>query len=384
MITIDPGAITLIQTTFLQHIATAFSTVTRYALNLLYLFAVLELVMFGLIWALQRDLAWSKLFFKVLKIGLIFFIIQNYSWLVNTILTSFTQLAGITLNNHEIAQFIFNPASIWQYGYNAGLHLLQLAATGGSFGLAMIQIFLGIGILLTFGLLGIQVILQVVGFYLIAFAALILLPFGTFNPSGKMFDKAVQTVLQAGVRVMVIIMVIGIAVTVWNGFQLIDLASTKVNINQPLGLFFTALLFLYMAIFLPKITARAVGSISSSFFGTGGSTSGIIEIAPITQPSAPIAMAPSGISDMQAATTIETGAAASFGTAPSSQIASATQLSPTAAAASPVVTGSSSNGFKNHGTSRDELIKASAISKSISEHTAQQIKVSLLKALKER
>jgi len=179
-VAIDPGVVTLIQSTFLEHINVAFSTATRYAFNLLYLFAALELTVLGLAWALQRDTGWSKIFFKIIKIGLIFFIIQNYSWLLNTIVSSFAKLAGIVINNDNVAQYVFNPAKIWKYGYDIGIYFLQLAFNNTILGPTMIQICLGMGILLVFGLLGIQMIVQMVSFYLVSFGALIF-----FFPSNR-------------------------------------------------------------------------------------------------------------------------------------------------------------------------------------------------------
>ena len=116
------------------------------------------------------------LFFKIIKIGMIFFIIQNYSWLLGTILESFAQLAGVVINEVSISEYVFNPAKIWQYGYDAGVNLLKLATENDGFGSAMILTTLGMGILLVFGLLGIQMVVQIIGFYVVSFGALILLP----------------------------------------------------------------------------------------------------------------------------------------------------------------------------------------------------------------
>ena len=173
LMNIDPGVVTLIQNTFLDQISNAFDITANYAFNLLYLFAAIELVLFGLVWALQSSAGWGKFFFKIIKIGLIFFVIQNYSWLLGTVLESFAQLAGTVINDGTIAEYIFNPAKIWQYGYDVGVNLLQLATNTQVFGLSMLQIILGMGILFVFGLLGIQMIIQIVSFYVVSFGVLI-------------------------------------------------------------------------------------------------------------------------------------------------------------------------------------------------------------------
>ncbi len=371
---LDSGAITKIQSTFLGNLNIAFSTVAKYALNLLYLFAVLEVVIFGLIWALQRDVGWEKLFFKIIKIGLIFFIIQNYTWLLDTIMQSFAQLAGVVINNTAVAKYIFNPAKIWAYGYDSGINLLQLATTTNSFGLAMVQISLGMGILLVFGLLGIQMVLQIVGFYMVSLGALIFLPFGAFILGRGMFDKAVQAVFQAGIRLMVLIIIIGVAVVVWDGFQLMDLAqTTKFNINQPLGLFFTALLFLCLALYLPKVLSQVVGSFGGDFLD-GGQAAPVV----VRESGGATIVATGDTSDMRAATAIEgPGSSTVGGYAGGGDVGTA--------AAQPVsVNVASAGGSVEAKMAKGAMAQASYLSKSISETTVKKIKEAVLQAVKEK
>ena len=390
MILIDPGAITFIQNTFLQHLNAAFELATHYALNLLYLFAALELAIIGLFWALQQDVMWGHLFFKIIKIGLIFFIIQNYSFLLNTIIRSFAQLGGIVANTESLTQVIFNPASIWLYGYDASISLLRSASTTTSIGLALVQTTLGMGILLALGLLGIQVILQLVGFYLVSFAALIFMPFGVFNPSANMFDRSLQSVLKAGVRVMVLIMVIGVAVTVWHFFgldnlQLANNPSPTYDINQPLGLFFSALLFLYLAIRLPKIVSEAVGQITSRF---GQEATTVVVQSP------PLSVSPASSA---AAATIQAAAAISpMATAPSVHMLGEFAAPSGSAAASSITLGAGSSsmtsgaGLSGPGLSysmspsEQSLSSASTIEKSISDATVQKLKKTFLEMLEEK
>ena len=370
-VAIDPGVVTLIQSTFLEHINVAFSTATRYAFNLLYLFAALELTVLGLAWALQRDTGWSKIFFKIIKIGLIFFIIQNYSWLLNTIVSSFAKLAGIVINNDNVAQYVFNPAKIWKYGYDIGIYFLQLAFNNTILGPTMIQICLGMGILLVFGLLGIQMIVQMVSFYLVSFGALIFLPFGALSASSNMLDKAVQSVLQAGARLMTLIIIIGIAVTTWDGFQLADLTTaTDFNINQALGLFFTALLFLCLAFYLPKIVGQVVGGLSSSILESNAQAVTIVR-----EPATPTMVTTGGgMANIQAASTIAPGSNPAY-----------EGISSTASAATiPATTAGITTSGIDSQTTKDALSQASRISKSISEGTVKKIKEAVVQAMKEK
>lgn len=299
---IDPGVISLIQSNFLQQLNGAFSTVSGYALDLLYIFAGFELVILGIAWALQQEAGLGRLFFKVIKIGLIFVVIQNYPDLLNAIINSFATIAGSVVKG-KAEVLIFNPAQIWQYGYNVGLHLLQSATASNGLGLTLVLSLLGMGILLVFGLLGIQVVLQLVGFYLVALVGLIMLPFGAFDPGRKMFDRSVQSVLQAGVRVMAVIMIIGVASLILDNFNLTDMANQTVSLNQTLGLFFSALLFLFMAIYLPRFAAAAVGEIGSFMTPTNV----VVESGGGAATMSPSISVTGDLASMQVATSVDTG-----------------------------------------------------------------------------
>ncbi len=371
---IDPGVVTLIQANFLDQLRAGFAVTAGYATNLLYFFAAIEIAVLGLLWALQRDLAWEKLFFKIIKIGLIFFVISNYPWLLHTILYSFAKLAGVVINNSEVAQYIFNPAKLWQYGYNIGVHILEFAVNGTVPGVILIEVSIGLGILLVFGLLGIQMITQIVSFYVVALGSLILLPFGALTSGRGMFDKAVQAVLKSGLRLMVLIIIIGVATVTWDGFQLNDLATAKTfTLNQPLGLFFTALLFLCLAIYLPKAISEAVGNLNSSIFEGGQQT--VVTVREPTVAFPP--MAAGHLANMQAATTIAPGTLGG-GVYEGAASAAAAANIPTVVTSGPIGSSLESR------ASQEPMGQASAIAKSISATTVKKIQEAVNKAVKEK
>lgn len=376
---IDPAAITLVQSTFLNHINDAFALVVKYALDLLYIFAALEIVFTGFAWALQQDVVWGRALLKILKIGLIVFIIQNYPELINAIVRSFADLGGVIANTKNLSAVIFNPSKLWLYGYDNGLLLLKAAADGSSFGLSLLQIILGMGILFVFGLLGIQVVLQIVSFYFVSLLSLILLPFGAFNPSANLFERAMQSILQAGARVMVIITVVGMAVTVWSGFQLTPLTE-PFNINAPLGLFFTGLLFLFFAIYLPKLASRAIGEISIRFSGNPMVT--MVQGAPTATETA---MLKTELSSVHEATSIgpeaTTGGPAAASASTPVIVASSIAQAATPPASQAGLT--SRVGAIAEGGARG-LADAGRLERSISETTAKQIKKTFLQTLEEQ
>lgn len=379
---LDPAVISFIQTTFLSHLRDGFNVVSKYALNLLYLFASLELALFGILWALKHHEAWERFFFKILKIGLIFFILQNYDELISVILKSFVQIGGLTAHAEKLSDILFNPAVYFQYGYDNALHLLKDAVLTSSFGLAILEIILGIGLLLAFGLLGIEIILAVIGFYLVALTALLFLPFSAFSPTANMFDGSVGSVLKAGVRVMILMMVVGVAILVFDQFHL-SLNTEQYNLNQPLGLFFSALLFLILGWQLPKLATQVIGHISMRL--DGGEENKSISMATPFASSSPAASMGNFSSGVSQGSSLESAArvdaqTGSFASPPG--LGAATTLSSSPASALPTGTHSPlSSSLNNLTPAASSLADASMIQKSIREITLKKIKKDLKKIL---
>jgi len=383
---LDPAAITLIQNVFLKNIASALDGITHIAKNLLYFFTAFEFVIFGLVWALSRSAAWERIFFKIIKIGLIFFIISNYSYFLDIILRSFAQIGAQIGHNVKITDFLFNPAKLWQYGYDPGIQLLQSAMRSSSIGLAITGTVLGLGIIIIFGLLGIQVILQYIGFYLVAITALITLPLGVFNPTSSMFDKSVQSVLKAGVRIMMLLIVLSLAITIWDAFNL-DQNPAGSSINSILGLFFTGLVFLTLARYLPKLAEKAVGDISSNIneITSGGSAAtGQASVQAITSQ---IMAAPSEIAAVRAASHIDSSpiGASTFsygatGVASATSPASASGAQSINTAATPVsATGAA--GAMGQKIDKISTADATSMSKDISANIVKDLHKTIMRSL---
>lgn len=368
---VDAGIFTLVQTTFLQHIDQAFSVVSAYATHLLYFFAVFEVVIFGLLWAFSANSDWGTAVFKIIKIGLLFFILSNFSILMNELIRSFAQIGGDIANTQKVNNLLFNPSLVWQYGYNAGLVLLKSASVAsGGIGFPLVLILLGSGILLVFGLLGIQIVLQIAGFYLVALTAMIFIPFGVFNPASKFFSRAVQSVFKAGVRVMAIIVVLGLMIVILAPFKLENIKSIA-QINQPLGIFFAGLLFFYFAIKLPSLLSEVIGE----FVLHEGVQTVVIPSSGFA-PSVSVSAITSPLSPMQQATSIQpgTGSPMQMGAAMGGGGTTATQVSQaggivavqpgSAQAKSPQAEKALQKGFQD----------AAKIQRSISEQSLKEIK----------
>lgn len=255
---LDPGIYSQVQTSLLSTLNGVLTASIGYSQSLLYLTAGIEVVLFALLWMLQGNNAFGRLIVTVLKIGFILMVINQFNAWLSELLDSFYQISANASNVKEAFQLLEAPGQIWQYGYNSAILLLKTASNDGlSVGLSLLLTTLGLGILLVFGLIGARLVVQLAAFYVTALIALLFLPLGVLKPTADFAYRGLQSVLKSGVALLTIILVLTVAMSIWQGHAL----AADFNLNQVLGIFFSGLIFLMMTQWLPGIAASAVGHI---------------------------------------------------------------------------------------------------------------------------
>jgi len=299
----SPMVLSSIQNQFIHHFVHGFSVIGVYASELFYILAGLEIVLFGLIWAIRQEGALGIFVLKILKLGVLFFLITQFPNLLQALIDGFTK-AGYGIAGSDGSNALFNPSHLWNYGFDASINLMKLSlqAAGSNSALSTIYLFLGGGILLLFSLIGAQIILVVTAFYMVSLLALLLLPLGAFFASQNFFERGIETVFKAGARVFALVIVLGIGESVWSQFDLSALASAAASVTAsasagamgsnmgsapiagssgeaamtltaPLGLIIATLVIYILALKLPGLLAETIGKI-------GGKLSDEVESGP--------------------------------------------------------------------------------------------------------
>jgi P-type conjugative transfer protein TrbL len=264
---LSPALLTTFQNVYMDKFVHALSNIEGYSLSLFYLVAGIEIAVFGLVWAIRQETLFGAFFFKVLKLGILFFLISEYPSVLQVIIDGFTQVA-FQLSPVGTEQLIFNPATVWRYGFDHGIQMIMVAVQYGTTNTAMSTVFLcmGFGSIVIFALIGVQIILAVVGFYVVSLVSLLLIPFGAFVGTQGFLSRSLQGVLKAGVRVFVVIFIIGVAATVWKAFPG-DSITLTTKFDEPLSLFLSALIVLVLLWKLPEVTVELVGDIKGNIWG---------------------------------------------------------------------------------------------------------------------
>ena len=303
---LNPLIFTTIQNDYVSKLNDAFVHIQHYAIGLFGVIAVIEIAIFGLTWALRQDNAFGAFLFKVIKLAVIFGIISFYPYIIQIVINGFT-FAALHASNHAVANVFFNPGKIWQYGFDACAGMLKLAVQYGTanVGMSWLYLIMGFGSLTLFGLIGAQIIFVVVGFYIVALVALLLLPFSAFVLAKNFFERATQSLLRIGAMVFTLIMVLGVAITVWKAFPLASIAKDT-TLDKPLGLFFATLIIALLAWRLPKLAANVVGSLGGNIFAdsTGPSESASVATQVSVQGGTGMAGPAVNISNIAAATSV--------------------------------------------------------------------------------
>ena len=187
------------QTEFISQFSQSFSKVMHVSFVLFVSLAVIEMVLFGVVWAFKQDEAWGALIFKILKLSIIFGVITMYPAILHVLVNGFTHVAW-RVGDVPVSKYFLNPTLIWGFSLKYCLTLLKLGISYGSFNVAMslLYMFLGLGTLIVFSLVAAQVSLVVVGFYLISILSLLLIPFGALSISNRLFYRALQGVMSMG------------------------------------------------------------------------------------------------------------------------------------------------------------------------------------------
>ncbi len=371
--TLSPFVFNAIQNSYIENFSLAFGQISHYAIQLFYILATLEICLFGLIWALKQQEMFGLLLFKIIKLGFVFFLITHYAAILNVFVNGLAQ-AGLSGGNTKIATILFSPDQLWRYGFDSSMSLLTLAVQYGTtnLGITAIYLILGFGILLMFALIACQVILLVVGFYLLSLMALLFLPFGSFTLTEKLFTRSIHGVMQSAVKIFGLIAILGIRVGIWITMNP-GAFSQNTTLDKPLGLFIATLVITILCWKVPSILAASVGELGGELFSkTSGET-----VSPSPSFSAPSPIV--NLSQVAAASNIS--AAASMASGMSGR--TGTQTS-TGSAAS-VNVSASTGGLSSLNQNVSELTKAVRVQKEgISRDTLNKLKASFKEVLSEK
>lgn len=228
---------------------------------------VIDMTIAGLYWAMshatgQGEDVIAKLLRKVLYVGAFAYIIGNFNWLAGIVFRSFAGL-GLTATGSTITMENFlQPGRLAKTGIDAGAPILEQVGEMAGFPEVFVNLdaitvmFLAwLVVVLCFFVLAIQLFITLIEFKLTTLAGFVLVPFALWNKTSFLAEKVLGNVVSAGIKVLVLAVIVGIGSGLFAQFQV---HPAEPSIDHALVIMLASLTLLALGIFGPGIATGLV------------------------------------------------------------------------------------------------------------------------------
>jgi type IV secretion system protein TrbL len=285
---------------------------------------VIDITLAGLYWAMggNEDVI-ARLVKKTLYIGTFAFILTNFSALASIIFRSFAGL-GLLASGSKVSPTDFlHPGRLAAVGVDAARPILtQIGELGGYpdvfLNIATIAVlFLAwLVVIVSFFILAIQLFVTLIEFKLTTLAGFILVPFALWNRTAFLAERVLGNVVSAGVKVLVLAVIVGIGAGIFTSFQ--AAIGPEPSVDQALAIVLASLTLMGLGIFGPGIATGLVSGGpqlgAGAAVGTVAGTAGLAMAAGAAMGGAARLAAGRGAA-LRSASSLVTGARAPSGTA---------------------------------------------------------------------
>lgn len=216
---IIPDFLTLtVMMSYIQHACVdAMKHLTVYAQRLMYLLAGIDLVV-SVILNLEEADHIKILIKKIIKYGFFIYLIANYNSLLNVMMKGFMffgKVAGLSIAKPLTEVVVTNPAILGTYGIYLIKDAVNIIIGQGTSTVTSDPVLLmNIGILLaiaaSYFMVGINLFLLYVEFYVLGALSIILVPFGVNQYTSFISQKVLNAMLSIGIKLMVTVFIIGL------------------------------------------------------------------------------------------------------------------------------------------------------------------------------
>jgi len=261
----DLNIIDLFTSTFVTYIDSGFGLLGSDVAFLTTVLIGIDITLAGLFWAMADDKSIiPALIKKVLYVGAFAFILNNFSSLANIIFNSFAGLGLKAVGSPISAADLMRPGFVAATGYDAAAPLLDEVgkligpiAFFENFVTIIILMFAWVVVLLAFFILAIQLFMTIIEFKLTTLAGFILVPFALWNKTSFLAEKVLGNVIAAGIKLMVLAVIVGIGSTLFSTFAN-SFSGGDITFEQAAATVLGALSIFMLGIFGPGIAAGLV------------------------------------------------------------------------------------------------------------------------------
>ena len=228
---------------------------------------VIDMTIAGLYWAMshatgQGEDVIAKLIRKVLYVGAFAYIIGNFNWLAGIVFRSFAGLGIMATGSAITMENFLQPGRLAKTGIDAGAPILKQIGDMAGFPEVfanldpIVVMFLAwLVVVLCFFVLAIQLFITLIEFKLTTLAGFVLVPFALWNKTAFLAEKVLGNVVSAGIKVLVLAVIVGIGSGLFAQFQI---HPAEPSIDHALVIMLASLTLLALGIFGPGIATGLV------------------------------------------------------------------------------------------------------------------------------
>jgi len=242
-----------------------------YSITLLLVFVGLDIVFS---WSIYNgSMRMQELISKLIKVGILLFIIQHMPEINSIIIRSFQQWGFIAAGTAIEIDKITTPANIMGYSLTVltdvwtAMEKISIFTAGGLstlFGCIMATI----AVLFSFFLMAMEVMMVIIEFNIFASLLVILIPFAAMKQTSFLFQRCVSTVINYGVKMMIIYFLIGLITTT-------SVTYSKISTANLSGMLVQSMVYLALGYIVYKVPTIISGMLNGqpSMSGNGVASS---------------------------------------------------------------------------------------------------------------
>lgn len=253
--------------TFSRYIDSGFGLLQGEVAFLTATLIVIDMTIAGLYWAMshasgQGEDVIAKLLRKVLYVGAFAYIINNFNMLAGIVFRSFAGLGLKAVGSTMTMENFLQPGRLAKTGIDAGAPILAQIGDLAGFPEVFVNLdpilvlFLAwLVVILSFFVLAVQLFITLIEFKLTTLAGFVLVPFALWNKTSFLAEKVLGNVVSAGIKVLVLAVIVGIGSGLFAEFQV---HPDEPSIDYALVVMLASLALLALAIFGPGIATGLV------------------------------------------------------------------------------------------------------------------------------
>ncbi len=270
--------------TFVTYIDTGFGLLSPDVAFLTTILIGIDITMAGLVWAFSEDKSvLPSLVRKVLYVGAFAFILNNFARLSSIVFESFAGLGLQATASPISADDLMRPGFVAAAGFDAALPLLDEVSTligpiafFENFVTIVVLMLAWIVVLIAFFILAIQLFITILEFKLTTLAGFVLVPFALWNKSAFLAERVLGNVIAAGIKLMVLAIIVGIGSTLFGEFAA-SFSGGDITLAQAASTVLGALSIFMLGIFGTGIAAGLVSGAPQLGAGAAaGSAAGLV------------------------------------------------------------------------------------------------------------